>query len=743
MAQEGIMSLPMGGGMQEGQGQGPLQVSSADSYDAAQTALGMVDPQGLAAVRDSLRQNISDLELTPAELDMVIEIFEYMAQRPDQYSALVKQLERQGIIDQGDMPEDYDPQLIGTILSLLNEMRMMRAEGAQAPMQMGPGAMPAPVAMAEGGLADVAQYLASRGRNGDTMLAHITPEEAQMLKRMGGSGTINPETGLPEFFIGKIFKAIGNAVKSVVSAAKQVLASPVGRIVGTIALAAVLGPTAIGMTLGTAGTAALSAGAVTLAGGGTLKEALVSGAMGYIGGGGTIGGFSPLQSLGGALPGAAGSALNTGLTTGALGTGAGLLMGMKPSDALRMGATAGITSGALQGLSNAQNLSDAKFARDAGMELTPAQARALQAESAAGAQPSTGPIGAARPVGAAGQVGTASQMLGQGLQPGSGGLGLQMPPTFGAPDFGPGPVGANLTPTPMDYSLAPTNMPSVGGGAGGQGIMAQPFGASDMARASGVGTGPSTNYSLSARGAGPAAPAAPQSMADKMVQGAKNIYNEYLSPDRPGLPKDAGILRRYGPLAAAGTAAIAAAGGMKSTPANPAPLGFNDADYIRESERRGRERTQYLESMGYGNYVPTTSPPASFVTPPSSTGITAGQIPVSPVPTVMPMGITQSPGGIMQPYNVAGLYGVPLLYGNVPGRARGGEMTMSDFPRKTGPINGPGTGTSDSIPAMLSDGEFVFTAKAVRNAGQGSRRKGAARMYKLMKMLEGGPVKGK
>ena len=58
------------------------------------------------------------------------------------------------------------------------------------------------------------------------------------------------------------------------------------------------------------------------------------------------------------------------------------------------------------------------------------------------------------------------------------------------------------------------------------------------------------------------------------------------------------------------------------------------------------------------------------------------------------------------------------------------------FPRKTGPINGPGTATSDSIPAMLSDGEFVFTAKAVRNAGGGSRREGARRMYALMKSLE-------
>lgn len=53
-----------------------------------------------------------------------------------------------------------------------------------------------------------------------------------------------------------------------------------------------------------------------------------------------------------------------------------------------------------------------------------------------------------------------------------------------------------------------------------------------------------------------------------------------------------------------------------------------------------------------------------------------------------------------------------------------------------GHISGPGTGTSDDIPAMLSDGEFVFTAKAVRGAGGGDRRKGAREMYKLMRQFE-------
>jgi len=49
------------------------------------------------------------------------------------------------------------------------------------------------------GLLDQAQ---AAGRYGDTILAHINPEEAALLKSLGGSGTINPTTGLPEFYGG-------------------------------------------------------------------------------------------------------------------------------------------------------------------------------------------------------------------------------------------------------------------------------------------------------------------------------------------------------------------------------------------------------------------------------------------------------------------------------------------------------------------------------------------------------------
>jgi hypothetical protein len=62
---------------------------------------------------------------------------------------------------------------------------------------------------AEGGIASVAQNLADKGRKGDSMLVHMTPDEVAGLQalaqQMGGSLTINPQTGLPE---ANIFKKL-------------------------------------------------------------------------------------------------------------------------------------------------------------------------------------------------------------------------------------------------------------------------------------------------------------------------------------------------------------------------------------------------------------------------------------------------------------------------------------------------------------------------------------------------------
>ena len=63
-----------------------------------------------------------------------------------------------------------------------------------------------------------------------------------------------------------------------------------------------------------------------------------------------------------------------------------------------------------------------------------------------------------------------------------------------------------------------------------------------------------------------------------------------------------------------------------------------------------------------------------------------------------------------------------------------GDLDM----RPGGESVGPGTGTSDDIPAMLSDGEFVMTAKAVEGAGGGDREVGSQRMMKMMRNFEQG-----
>lgn len=728
MANEGIMALPGGMDMPAEEAQNQRRsVSSADAYDAAQTAFGMTDPEGPAAVKAAIRESIQDLDLSPEQLGALIEAFEYISQNPADYKFLVQKLIEEDALDEGDMPDEYDPEFIGTMLAVLNEMREMRAQGAMEPMAMSPTVEGLqPIGMAEGGLADVASYLASQGRNGDSVLAHITPEEADLLKQRGGSGTINPVTGLPEFFLKKLFKGIKNVVKGVVGAVKKVLKSPIGRILGTIALATIMGPAALNLGLSSAATAGLASGGVTLLSGGSIKDALVSGAMGYIGGGGTIMGSSPVSALGSYLPGAAGGALNTGLSTGLIGAGIGKLSGMSTADALKMGLTSGASAAAMQGIRNNTTLMDGRVT-----------AEDIARENAATGSPAeaTGKFASSGDVGQVNATGTARDLLS--------GRGLDINRFSGETGLTGRVDGANAFRTmygPADassYGLAPA------GSSGEPGFGARlpsSLGAADLSSAAG-GTGATTNYDLMPRAGAPAAAsgvgagaAKPTDFLGRVTQGAKDLYNEYISPSRPGITEKSGLFEKYGPAAALTYGTVAAFGGTKSAPANQNPAfnrNYTGDDYMRDNPGK------FPGGLDLG-YTRPDKPQSPIVETPSYANIPTG------IPgRITPAGVTNSPGGIAQPYNVSGLYGVPLIYGP-EGRpqqlAKGGQPQPTYFPRKNGPINGPGTGTSDDIPAMLSDGEFVFTARAVRNAGGGSRRKGAARMYKLMKKLEGGPV---
>jgi len=74
--------------------------------------------------------------------------------------------------------------------------------------------------------------------------------------------------------------------------------------------------------------------------------------------------------------------------------------------------------------------------------------------------------------------------------------------------------------------------------------------------------------------------------------------------------------------------------------------------------------------------------------------------------------------------------------GEIPTRQNQGGISELDLRAKGGYIPVGIKEKADDVPAMLSKNEFVFTADAVRGAGNGSINKGAQKMYKLMKSLE-------
>jgi len=59
----------------------------------------------------------------------------------------------------------------------------------------------------------LANFLATRGRHGDTELVHMTKPEVKRLMNTGLM-TLNPRTGLPEMFVGSVFKGLKNYAKN-------------------------------------------------------------------------------------------------------------------------------------------------------------------------------------------------------------------------------------------------------------------------------------------------------------------------------------------------------------------------------------------------------------------------------------------------------------------------------------------------------------------------------------------------
>ena len=194
-------------------------------------------------------------DASPEQVEELIQLFELMLERPEEYLTILEAAIQDDMVEPGDMPEEYDATVIASALVVLYKLR---DGGGQSQM------------FARGGLAGM-RTLARRGRVGDTMMAHISPEEAAMLKARGGAGTINPQTGYPQYFsLKKLFKAI-------LPIAINFIAPGLG--------------TAIGGAIGLSGTAAAIAGnaliggaSSALTGGNPLQGAIMGGLGGGLGG---------------------------------------------------------------------------------------------------------------------------------------------------------------------------------------------------------------------------------------------------------------------------------------------------------------------------------------------------------------------------------------------------------------------------------------------------------------------------
>lgn len=612
MEDQGIMALPQGQAMQ-----GPTAQPAAPEVDPAamaafEQARMQIDPKEFGDALLSEASNIDPaavqqfmsvlqgINLPPEVLDALGQMVDMILAEPQNYPQIRQALISEGVPEEL-LPPEFDPAYFAAMNMALD--------------QLSANAAPQPQGFAEGGIASltpIASGIASMGRNGDTMLAHITPAEARLLRRRGGSGTINPNTGLPEFFIDRAIKSVGrvisnvgrgisNAVKGVGSAVKKFANSTVGRIVTTVALGFFLGPAAASML-----------GATSAAG--------VAAVSGFVGGFGS--------SL------LAGQNLRTSLKNGAIG---GLLAG---SGSVLSGGTAALQGTGVAPPTPGEALSQQFRKFTGGLEslrggVAPAAEAAPSLDAAQMTQANVPtPEAQFRPIEAPPMVATA---------PGAG-----VDVAGNATNIGPVPG------TPAQESVF-------------RGLRVPT-------------TGPSPDYSPIT-----ASKAAVPGMGEGIMSAAKNIYGgEYMQA-----ASDLGNVFFGTTPRTIGTGLALTS--VLSKPKQPGPPGIVPQETGYDLLRRSPEIYGVTPGGGYLVYG-------------------------------NPQRMAQGGIAAMAPRRYA-----------LGGYASGGT---SRFPRRTGQIDGPGTETSDSIPAMLSDGEFVMTARAVRGAGKGSRREGAKKMYAMMKALE-------
>jgi hypothetical protein len=767
MEDQGIMALPAGG-MQAPTAQPPAQGFDPATAAAFEQARQQIDPREFGqellsaaeqtdpAAVQQFKQAIERMQLPPEVIDALGQMVDAILAEPQNYAQIRQEFINEGV-PEDLLPPEFDAVYFGAMNLALDQM-----SGSMQSMNV--------QKFAEGGIATltpIAKMLSSYGRNGDTMLAHITPAEARMLRRRGGSGTINPITGLPEFFLKKVAKAVGNtlksvgkavsgAVKGIVNGVKDFAKSSVGKIVTSVALGFFLGPAAAGLlgVSSVAGVAAVSGfvggfGSSILAGN-SFKDALKNGAIGGVTAGATAGitgGMGAFES--GSY---AGPTTVAGQWDKAINSGKSLLGISTPS-------TAGTSVSAEQlgiGVDSIDAAAGVPTVEQLANVPPPDLTVGQQALSYDGAIPGQGvQVASAPPLSVTDAGGPYAGSIQNNLLP-SDFVQSGVPVEGGLPSTTLSSQIPGGAADPNFLASSPTNLAMQGGSTGmivpgemplPEGIIAK--GSTGFGVPPSAATQPGFMDQLSSGDYTGAAKTAygntvdffnPSAREAAANQAAESAYNSAYAKTLASTGGD-----RVAARAAATAAQNAAAPSFFSTygPIVGAGLG---AAYLGGAFTPEEPGSPNLAPKETGTDL-LRAQPGVYGTTPGGANVTYASLPTGY--NYSPMQMLYRPQVTMgNPYG--NIYGQRRMFAqggiaavapakfNLGGYASGGIGSMAKkYPRRTGQISGPGTGTSDDIPAMLSDGEFVMTAKAVRGAGKGSRREGAKRMYAMMRKFEG------
>jgi len=635
------------------------------------------DPRFSQAV-DAMERAVVNMPITPDDLEDGIKIFENIIKHPEKYPQIRSKAIADDTVDEEMLPEQYDQVYIVSLLVALYGLQDRITKKGYA----------------RGGLTVAARQLAAQGRGGDTELAHVNPREAAMLRRAGGSGTINPETGLREYKIkwGKILAAV-------IPIALSVLLPGVGTAIGGFlsagllegAAATALGGAAIGAASSAAGGQNPLVGAITGGIGAGLGNVLGGGINSALGLGLSEG---TANLLGGAVAGAGTSALQgrdpiTGAITGAVGAGISGMggLGIENPDISRA------VAGATQGFGNA--LTAGK---------SPSEALITGGLSGLGGL-ANGFLGKHLPS-------LASLTSSSGSAPGAATDAASTPGSIPTPAALAATENANATnPSPLtqiaDAAAAPaaapviaepaTSTPQFNGGLPANSVSntANP----NFTATYGEGVGPATNATIaplgisSFSGMGNANPNETRTYGESLGQATpaadRDAKGYPLSDTLPPKPPDkSSTLGRLAPLLAGGAAlaALSSSGGSKTaSPAIQRAVG-----------------TLPASQQAYLNHPGVTWDWNKISTDAANNNLTVDQF-------------------VARNWNRI----TSGEYNKAPAMAEGGLNAMSRF------VRGGGTGRSDEIDAKLSDGEYVIDAETVAMLGDGSSKAGAKKLDEM------------